>query len=134
MLLSDLLRSVLEGVEAEEVPLARELEYLRSVFRSSRSGLRTAWKSNELRADRHNRAAIPFLKRLAPRSGGKTVLVDVADIDWVERAKLCSAYAGKLPHLLHVTMKTLEKSLDPNCFLGSTARSSQRRVSGNSSR
>ena len=43
--LSDLLRCVLEDVEAQEIPLRRELEYLGSTFPSSRCGFRIACAS-----------------------------------------------------------------------------------------
>jgi two-component system LytT family response regulator len=59
-----------------------------------------------------------FLKRLAVRSAGKTVFVDVEDIDWVEAAEnYVQLHAGRAEHLLHVTMNALEKSLDPGLFL-----------------
>jgi len=59
-----------------------------------------------------------FLKRLAVRTAGKTVLVDVADIDWIEAAEnYVQLHTGRGGHLLHVTMNTLEKSLDPAIFL-----------------
>jgi len=58
------------------------------------------------------------LKRLAVRSAGKTVFVDIEDIDWVEAAEnYVQIHAGRAEHLLHVTMNTLEKSLDPELFL-----------------
>lgn len=58
------------------------------------------------------------LKRLAVRSAGKTIFVDVADIDWVEAAEnYVQIHAGRAEHLLHVTMAALEKSLDPELFL-----------------
>lgn len=58
------------------------------------------------------------LKRLAVRSAGKTVFVDVEDIDWVEAAEnYVQLHTGRAEHLLHVTMNTLEKSLDPEIFL-----------------
>jgi two-component system LytT family response regulator len=58
------------------------------------------------------------LKRLAVRSGGKTVFVDVDDIDWIEAAEnYVQLHAGRAEHLLHVTMNALEKSLDPETFL-----------------
>jgi two-component system LytT family response regulator len=58
------------------------------------------------------------LKRLAVRSGGKTVFVDVEEIDWMEAAEnYVQLHAGRAEHLLHVTMNTLEKSLDPSLFL-----------------
>jgi two-component system LytT family response regulator len=58
------------------------------------------------------------LKRLAVRSAGKTVFVDIEDIDWMEAAEnYVQLHAGRAEHLLHVTMNTLEKSLDPQLFL-----------------
>jgi two-component system LytT family response regulator len=58
------------------------------------------------------------LKRLAVRTAGKTVFVDVEDIDWMEAAEnYVQIHAGRAEHLLHVTMNTLEKSLDPELFL-----------------
>ena len=59
-----------------------------------------------------------YLKRLAVRSAGKTVFVDVEDVDWVEAAEnYVEVHAGRVTHLLHVTMNTLEKSLNPEIFL-----------------
>jgi two-component system, LytTR family, response regulator len=58
------------------------------------------------------------LKRIAVRSAGKTLFVDVDDIDWIEAAEnYVQLHAGRAGHLLHVTMNTLEKSLDPEMFL-----------------
>lgn len=58
------------------------------------------------------------LKRLAVRSAGKTIFVDVEDIDWIEAAEnYVQLHAGRAEHLLHVTMNTLEKSLDAELFL-----------------
>ena len=59
-----------------------------------------------------------YLKRLAVRTAGKTVLVDVAEIDWIEAAEnYVQLHTTAGHHLLHVTMNTLEKSLDPAIFL-----------------
>lgn len=58
------------------------------------------------------------LKRLAVRSAGRTIFVDVDEIDWMEAAEnYVQLHAGRAEHLLHVTMNTLEKSLDPVVFL-----------------
>ena len=58
------------------------------------------------------------LKRLAVRSAGRTVFVDVEDIDWIEAAEnYVQLHCGRAEHLLHVTMNTLGKSLDPEVFL-----------------
>ncbi len=59
-----------------------------------------------------------YLKRLAVRSAGKTVFVDVEDVDWIEAAEnYVQLHAGRAGHLIHVTMNTLEKSLDPEVFV-----------------
>jgi two-component system LytT family response regulator len=59
-----------------------------------------------------------YLKRLAVRTAGKTVLVDVGEIDWIEAAEnYVQLHTSSGGHLLHVTMSTLEKSLDPMIFL-----------------
>lgn len=59
-----------------------------------------------------------YLKRLAVRSAGKTVFVDVEDIDWMEAAEnYVQLHTSRARHLLHVPMNTLEKSLDPDTFL-----------------
>jgi len=59
-----------------------------------------------------------FLRRLAVRSAGKTLFVDLDDVDWVEAAEnYVQLHAGKASHLLHVTMNALEKSLDPELFV-----------------
>ena len=63
--------------------------------------------------------AVPrrYLKRLAVRSAGKTLFVDVDDIDWMEAAEnYVQLHTGRTGHLLHVSMNTLEKSLDPEVF------------------
>jgi two-component system, LytTR family, response regulator len=59
-----------------------------------------------------------YLKRLAVRSTGKTIFVDVEDVDWMGAAEnYVELHVGKANHLLHVTMNVIEKSLDPEIFL-----------------
>jgi two-component system, LytTR family, response regulator len=59
-----------------------------------------------------------YLKRLAVRNAGKTVFVDIEDVDWMEAAEnYVQLHAGKACHLIHVAMNTLEKSLNPEMFL-----------------
>ena len=59
-----------------------------------------------------------YLKRLAVRSSGKTVLVGVDEIDWIEAAEnYVQLHTARSNHLLHVPLSTLEKSLDPGIFL-----------------
>lgn len=58
------------------------------------------------------------MKRLAVRSAGKTVFVDVDDIDWIDAAEnYVQLHCGKTVHLLHAPINTLDKSLDPETFL-----------------
>jgi two-component system LytT family response regulator len=58
------------------------------------------------------------LQRLAVRTDGKTVFVEVADLDWIEAAEnYVKLHAGRVSHLLQVTMGTLERALDPETFL-----------------
>jgi two-component system LytT family response regulator len=59
-----------------------------------------------------------YLKRLAVRSTSKTTFVDVEDVDWIGAAEnYVELHVGRASHLLHVTMNTLEKSLDPETLL-----------------
>jgi two-component system, LytTR family, response regulator len=61
---------------------------------------------------------LSYLQRLAVRSTGKTVFLDVADVDWIGAAEnYVELHVGRTSHLLHVTLSTLEKSLDPKTFL-----------------
>jgi two-component system LytT family response regulator len=60
----------------------------------------------------------PYLKRLAVRIAGKIIFVEVGDIDWIGAAEnYVELHVGRSSHLLHVTMSTLEKSLDPETFV-----------------
>jgi len=59
-----------------------------------------------------------YLKRLAVRSAGKTVFVDLEDVDWMEAAEnYVQLHAGRASHLLHIAMHALERALDPEMFL-----------------
>jgi two-component system LytT family response regulator len=59
-----------------------------------------------------------FLRRIAVRSAGRTVFVNVEDVDWIEAAEnYVQLHAGRTEYLLHVALSTLEKSLNPERFL-----------------
>lgn len=59
-----------------------------------------------------------YLKRLAVRSAGRTIFLDVEEVDWIGAAEnYVELHVGRAKHLLHVTMNALEKSLDPGIFL-----------------
>jgi two-component system LytT family response regulator len=59
-----------------------------------------------------------YVKRLAVRAAGKTMFVDVDDIDWFEATEnYVELHTARSSPLLHVAMHTLEKSLDPEQFV-----------------
>ena len=52
------------------------------------------------------------------RTAGRTVFVDVDEIDWIEAAEnYVQIHVGRQRHLLHVPLARLEASLDPARFL-----------------
>jgi len=58
------------------------------------------------------------VRRIAVKSSGRTVFVDVDDVDWIAAAEnYVELHVGRESHLLHVTLTTLERSLDPARFL-----------------
>ena len=59
----------------------------------------------------------PYAKRLAVRSGTKTLFVPVDDIEWIQAAENYVELHGTGRHLLQATMNTIEASLDPGMFL-----------------
>jgi len=59
-----------------------------------------------------------FLERLVVRSGGRILILRVADVDWVEAASnYVRLHAGGKEYLLRETMTALEAKLDPNDFV-----------------
>jgi two-component system, LytTR family, response regulator len=59
-----------------------------------------------------------YLKRMAVQSAGKTCFIGVEDVDWIRAAEnYVELHVAQASHLLHVTMNTLEKSLDPETFV-----------------
>ena len=58
------------------------------------------------------------VRRIAVKTSGRTVFVDVDDVDWIAAAEnYVELHVGRESHLLHVTLTTLERSLDPARFL-----------------
>lgn len=44
--------------------------------------------------------------------------MEISDLDWIQGAEnYVELHAGRVRHLLNVTMNTIEKSLDPEIFL-----------------
>jgi two-component system, LytTR family, response regulator len=59
-----------------------------------------------------------FLERLVVRSGGRILILRVADVDWVEAASnYVRLHAGGKEYLLRETMTALETKLDPADFV-----------------
>jgi two-component system LytT family response regulator len=59
-----------------------------------------------------------YLKRMAVQSAGKTSFIGVEDVDWIRAAEnYVELHVAQASHLLHVSMNTLEKSLDPETFV-----------------
>ncbi len=57
------------------------------------------------------------LRRIAIRSSGRVVYVDVADIDWIEAADYyVQLHVGGETHLHRQTMSSLAEQLDPRAF------------------
>lgn len=59
-----------------------------------------------------------YAERLAVKSSGRIVFVNVRDIDWIgAEGNYARLHAGKQSHLLRETMSSLESKLDPDRFL-----------------
>jgi two-component system, LytTR family, response regulator len=63
-----------------------------------------------------------YLERLsiksAGKSGGRITFLGVDEIDWIGAAdNYVQVHAGRVSHLLHATMNSLENRLDPSKFL-----------------
>ena len=60
----------------------------------------------------------PYAKRLAVRSGTRTLFVPASDIEWIQAAEnYVELHCGVSCHLLQTTMNTIAASLDPEMFL-----------------
>ena len=58
------------------------------------------------------------VRRIAVKESGRTVFVEVDEIDWIGAAEnYVELHVGRAHHLLHVPLGTLERSLDPVRFL-----------------
>ncbi len=64
------------------------------------------------------KAAPAWRERLVIRSDGRSLVVPVAEVDWVEaKGDYLQVHAGAAQHLLRGTMKQLEAELDPAVFV-----------------
>jgi two-component system LytT family response regulator len=55
--------------------------------------------------------------RLTIRSGGRTIWIDIDDIDWIEASgDYVTLHAGMRLYMLHESMERIERRLDPQRF------------------
>ncbi len=59
-----------------------------------------------------------YVKRLAARSAGRVVFVDLDTVDWMEAAEnYVELHVGQSSNLIHVAMNAIEEVLDPDQFM-----------------
>jgi hypothetical protein len=59
-----------------------------------------------------------YLSSIAVRERGRTTLVDLARVDWIEtQGNYVALHAGSTAHLVRDSLARLEARLDPACFL-----------------
>jgi len=59
-----------------------------------------------------------YLKRIAIKSGGRVIFLNVRDIDWIEAAGVyVYLHVGPKPHLYRSTVRQLQEKLDPESFV-----------------
>ena len=59
-----------------------------------------------------------YLSRLSVRTGGRIVLVDLRTVDWIEAAdNYVRLHCGEREHVVRETLASLERQLDPECFV-----------------
>jgi len=94
-----------KAVERAKSRLARSLrdDDLDSRFRAMLEDIKTGSK---------------FLKRLTIKLTGRTILVPIDEIDWIEtHGNYLKVYAGRESHLIRGTMQSLETKLNPEKFV-----------------
>lgn len=97
-------------------------ERFRIAFERARNRVRTAPTDESTRqlATVLDAIANPrrYLSRLAIRSGDGTIFVPIDDVEWIEAAQnYVRVHAREGTYLLHVSMNTIETSLDPERFV-----------------
>jgi len=90
------------------------LDYILKPFDDARFAQALVRAKEQVRA----RGRSPYAQRFLVRAREKFVVVNAADIDWIEAADYyVTLHAGGKSHLLRETMATLEKRLDPARFI-----------------
>ena len=81
------------------------------------TGAQLAARARE-RQDRDRAAAEPRLERIPVKGRGRTVLVDVGEIDWIEaQGNYLALHVGPAAHLIRETLAGLEARLDEARFV-----------------
>jgi two-component system LytT family response regulator len=99
-------------------PLNRE-RFKQALARASSRAVDPAEDSRRMLALLETLAAPrEYLRRIAVRSAGKISLVDLEEVTWIQAAEnYVQLHTAAARHLVHVTVQTLQESLDPKCFL-----------------
>ena len=97
-------------------------ERFRIAFERARKRLRTAPPEEAARQMLTVLDAIAnprrYLSRLAIRAGDGTIFVPIEEVEWIEAAQnYVRVHTRDAVHLLHVSMNTIEASLDPERFV-----------------
>jgi two-component system LytT family response regulator len=59
-----------------------------------------------------------YLSRISVKTGGRILLVDLATVDWMEADdNYVRLHCGNREHVVRETLGTLERQLDPECFI-----------------
>jgi two-component system LytT family response regulator len=59
-----------------------------------------------------------YLSRISVKTGGRIVLVDLGTVDWMEADdNYVRLHCGTREHVVRETLGTLERQLDPQCFI-----------------
>lgn len=101
---------------------SHELEHrLRSLLDEHSDGEKSiaeARRKLELRRSEAEMVAAPYVSRLAVRSGRRSVIVNAADIDWIEANDYCATlHLGEKRHSVRETLSSLAGRLNPAEFL-----------------
>jgi two-component system LytT family response regulator len=99
----------------DQARLKRSLERAKRALRQTKQ----TDINEQLQSVLHNAKPEPkFLKRIAVKSGERTVFLPVNDIDWVSTAgNYLELHVGKQTHLIRERMCELETKLDPTKFV-----------------
>ena len=111
---------LLKPVSAERLhsALGRAKEQI-SLKSDADFGRRLADLVEELKAGRaHADRPAPYAERVAVKTGGRIILLDAGEIDWIEsQDNYVRLHRGREAHLLRETLSSLESRLDPSRFL-----------------